>query len=159
VDAVDTSPDLGSQNVLATFEMAIRHDRRPDDTNGTRERFLSLDLFSHTFKNIFLAPFRRERGRLPPPRPPMDPPLVDEGCRSQWRRQDFVTGGESEVWIYRGSSVRSPPVSVVLSVYQRGSLLDGLAIYRGICRVIRRSSMTMKVHTYYIIFGRPPIAR
>ena len=27
-----------------------------------------------------------------------------------------------------------------------------------ICCVIRRSSMTMKAHTYYIIFGRPPIA-
>ena len=26
-----------------------------------------------------------------------------------------------------------------------------------ICRVIRRSSITMKAHTYYIIFGRPPI--
>ena len=26
-----------------------------------------------------------------------------------------------------------------------------------ICRVIRSSSMTMKAHTYYIIFGRPPI--
>ena len=26
-----------------------------------------------------------------------------------------------------------------------------------ICRVIRRSSMTTKAHTYYIIFGRPPI--
>ena len=26
-----------------------------------------------------------------------------------------------------------------------------------VCRVIRRSSMTMKAHTYYIIFGRPPI--
>jgi len=26
-----------------------------------------------------------------------------------------------------------------------------------ICRVKRRSSMTMKAHTYYIIFGRPPI--
>ena len=26
-----------------------------------------------------------------------------------------------------------------------------------ICRVLRRSSMTMKAHTYYIIFGRPPI--
>jgi len=26
-----------------------------------------------------------------------------------------------------------------------------------ICRVIRRSSMTMKAHTYYIIFGCPPI--
>ena len=28
---------------------------------------------------------------------------------------------------------------------------------RCICRVIRRSSMTTKAHTYYIIFGRPPI--
>ena len=28
---------------------------------------------------------------------------------------------------------------------------------RCICRVIRRSSMTMKAHTYYVIFGRPPI--
>ena len=26
-----------------------------------------------------------------------------------------------------------------------------------ICRVIRRSSMIMKAHAYYIIFGRPPI--
>jgi len=47
----------------------------------------------------------------------------------QWRRQDFVTGGGSEVWVYRGSRVRSPPVPVLLSVYQRGSLLDGLAMY------------------------------
>jgi len=72
-------------------------------------------------------------------------------CR---RRQDFVTRGVSEVWVCRGSRVRSPPVPVVLSVYQRGSLLDGLQC---ICRVIRRSSMTMKANTYYIIFGRPPI--
>jgi len=27
-DVVDTSPDLGGQNVLETFEMAIRHNRR-----------------------------------------------------------------------------------------------------------------------------------
>ena len=47
----------------------------------------------------------------------------------QWRRQDFVTGGRSEVWVYMGSRVRSPTVPVVLSVYQRGSLLDGLAMY------------------------------
>ena len=30
---------------------------------------------------------------------------------------------------YSGSRVRSPPVPVVLSVYQRGSFLDGLAMY------------------------------
>jgi len=40
----------------------------------------------------------------------------------------FCNGG-SEVWVYRGARVRSPPVPVVLSVYQRGSLLDGLAMY------------------------------
>jgi len=57
--------------------------------------------------------------------------------------------------VCRGSRVRSPPVPVVLSVYQRGSLLDGLAMY--LSCVIRRSSMTVKAHTYYIIFGRPPI--
>jgi len=28
-----------------------------------------------------------------------------------------------------GSRVRSPPVPVVLSLYQRGSLLDGIAMY------------------------------
>jgi len=37
--------------------------------------------------------------------------------------------GGSEVWVYRGSRLRSPLVPVVLSVYQRGSLLDGLAVY------------------------------
>ena len=78
---------------------------------------------------------------------------VQENLRYlQWRRQDFVTGG-SEVWVYRGSRVRSPPVPVVLSVYQRGSLLDGLAMYS--------SCDTKKFHdnksTHYIIFGRPPI--
>jgi len=39
------------QNVLRTFEMAIR---RAGDTNGIRERFLSLDLFLLTFKNYFI---------------------------------------------------------------------------------------------------------
>jgi len=37
--------------------------------------------------------------------------------------------GGSDVWVYRGSRVRSLPIPVVLSVYQRGSLLDGLAMY------------------------------
>ena len=73
----------------------------------------------------------------------------------QWRRQDFVTGVE-----VRYGSIRRLEYEVVLSVYQRGSLLDGLAMYLScvVHRVIRRSSMTMKAHTYYIIFGRPPIA-
>jgi len=42
----------------------------------------------------------------------------------------FCNRGGSEVWVYRGSRVRSPvPVPVVLSVYQRCCLLDGLAMY------------------------------
>ena len=62
---------------------------------------------------------------------------ADAYCRPrQWRRQDFVTGG-SEVWVYRGSRVRSPP---------EADTFTG-----------RRSPMTMKAHTYYLIFGRPPI--
>ena len=44
-DAIDTSPDLGGRNVLKTFEIAIRH-----STNGIGESFVSLDLFSPTFK-------------------------------------------------------------------------------------------------------------
>ena len=52
-DAVDTSPDLGSQNILETFEMATRHTRWT--TRTELESFLSLDLFSLTFNNIFLA--------------------------------------------------------------------------------------------------------
>jgi len=54
-DAVDTSPDLVGQNVLKTFKMAIQHNRQISRilaTNGIRESFMSLDLFSLTFKNI-----------------------------------------------------------------------------------------------------------
>ena len=56
--------------------------------------------------------------------------------------------------LYRGSRVRSPPVPVVLSVYQSGSLLDGLAMYL--------SCDTKKFHdnesTHILdIFGRPLI--
>ena len=74
---------------------------------------------------------------------------------SQWRRQDFVTRGGSEVWVYRGSRVRSPPVPVVLSVYQLGSLLDGRAMYMSCdTKKFRDNEST---HSYYIISGRPPI--
>jgi len=47
----------------------------------------------------------------------------------QWRRQDFVTGGGSEVWVYRKSRVRSLPEADTFTA----------------------------VHTYYIIYVRPPI--
>jgi len=55
-DAVDFSPDLWGQNVLKTFEMAIRHNRRT--TRTELESFLTLDLLSLTFKNIFLVLLR-----------------------------------------------------------------------------------------------------
>ena len=52
--AFDATPDSGGQSVLKTFEMAIRHNRAAD-TNGIREIFLSLDLFSLKYKNMFMA--------------------------------------------------------------------------------------------------------
>ena len=54
---------------------------------------------------------------------------VVEAVRRAVALTGFCSGGGSEVWVYRGSRVRSPPVPVVLSVYQRGPLLDGLAMY------------------------------
>ena len=74
--------------------------------------------------------------------------------RSQWRRQDFVTGGK----------VRYGSVGC-LEYEVPQSRLYCLCINVALCstalqcifRVIRRSSMAMKAHTYYIIFGRPPV--
>ena len=47
--------------------------------------------------------------------------------------------------------MRSPPEADTFTALHREF------VGFGNCRVIRRSSMTMKAHTYYIIFGRPPI--
>jgi len=80
--------------------------------------------------------------------------VVDTATLHHGAHHHFVTGG-SEVWVYRGSRVRSPPVPVVLSVYQRGSLLDGLAVYLS-CDT-KKLHDNESTHTYYIIFGRPPI--
>ena len=56
--------------------------------------------------------------------------------------------------MYRGSRVRSPPVPVVLSVYQRGSLLDGLAMYLSCdTKKFHDNESTHILHN----FGRPPI--
>jgi len=66
-DAVDFSPDLWGQNVLKTFEMAIRHNRRT--TRTELESFLTLDLLSLTFKNIFLVLLRG--GTIAPIYPPL----------------------------------------------------------------------------------------
>jgi len=67
------------QNVLKTFEMAIR---RAGDTNGIRERFLSLDLFLLTFKNYFIFwPFF-EGGGGDRPHPPSPPSATGRSLRS-----------------------------------------------------------------------------
>jgi len=59
---VDTSPDLGGQNViLKTFEIAIRHNRQ---MTRTELSFLPMDLFSLTLTNILAL--LRGGGRLPP---------------------------------------------------------------------------------------------
>jgi len=57
LDAVHASPDLGGQNVLKTFKMAIRHNRRPTDTNVIRERVFCRWIYFH-LKNVFLALLR-----------------------------------------------------------------------------------------------------
>ena len=52
-DAADASPDLWGQNVLRSFEIAFRYNRRT--TRTELERVLFIDLFSLTFEDIFLA--------------------------------------------------------------------------------------------------------
>jgi len=72
----------------------------------------------------------------------------------QWRRQDCVTGGGSEVWVYRGLEYEVPQSRLYCLCINVALCSTDLQC---ICRVTRRSSMTVKAHTYYIIFGRPPI--
>jgi len=60
-DAVDTSRDLGGQNVpppKKNFRNGYLT-KQTDDTDGITDSFLSLALFSLTFKIIFLAVLRR----------------------------------------------------------------------------------------------------
>jgi len=57
--------------------------------------------------------------------------------------------------LYRGSRVRSPPVPVVLSVCQRGSLLDGLAMYLSCdTKKFHDNESTQILHS----FPPPPLA-
>ena len=73
---------------------------------------------------------------------------------SQWRRQDFVTGGEVRYGSIGGLEHEVPQSGLYCLCVNVALCSTALQC---ICRVIRRSSMTMKAHTYYIIFGRPPI--
>ena len=69
--------------------------------------------------------------------------------QSQWRRENFVTG-EVRYGFIEGLEYEVPQSRLYC-------LCINVALCSTICRVIRRSSMTMKAHTYYIIFGRPPM--
>jgi len=78
-----------------------------------------------------------------------------ELCHVQWRRQDFVTGeGEVRYGSIGGLEYEVPQSGLYCLCINVALCSTALQC---ICRVIRRSSMTMKAHTYYIIFGRPPI--
>jgi len=72
--------------------------------------------------------------------------------------------GGSEVWVYRGSRVPGPPVPVVLSVYQRGSLLDDLAMYLSCdTKKFRDNESTQILHNFWTSthrggFSRSPLA-
>ena len=72
----------------------------------------------------------------------------------QWRRQDFVTGAEVRYGSIGGLEYEVPQSRLYCLCIN--ATLCSTAV-QCICRVIRRSSMTMKAHTYYVIFGRPPI--
>jgi len=72
-DAVDTSPDLGGQNVLKTFEMAIRHYRRTTWTE--LERVFCCWIFFTYIEVYFYGPLQGGEGAIAPIAAPMDPPL------------------------------------------------------------------------------------
>jgi len=77
-------------------------------------------------------------------------------CRRQWRRQDFVTGGGREVrYGSIGDLEYEVPQSRLYCLCINVALCS--TALQCICRVIRRSPVTTKAHTYYIIFGRSPI--
>jgi len=72
----------------------------------------------------------------------------------QWRRQDFVTGGGVRYGSIGGLEYEVPQSRLYCLCISVALCPTALQC---ICRVIRRSSMTIKARTYYIIFGRPPI--
>jgi len=72
--------------------------------------------------------------------------------RSQRRRG--VTGGEVRYGSIGGLEYEVPQSRLYCLCINVDLCSTALQC---ICRVIRRNSMTTKAHTYYIIFGRPPI--
>ena len=61
-NAVDTSPDVGDQNVLETFEMAIWHKRRTAQT----ELKFSVTGFTFTYVQKYFLALLGGRGTIAP---------------------------------------------------------------------------------------------
>jgi len=78
-DAVDTSPDLGGQNVLKTFEMAIRHYRRTTWTE--LERVFCCSIFFTYIEVYFYGPLQGG-GDRPHRRPPNGSAIALRGSGS-----------------------------------------------------------------------------
>jgi len=101
-DAVDTGPDFGSQNSLKPIKMVFdiiggRHERNKTE----RESFLSLDLFSLTFENIFSGPRTGGGGRSPPSTPWIQQFVVwrvvcDGGVRYMTVRLGLVSSSQQQ---------------------------------------------------------------
>ena len=90
-NAIDTSLDLWSRNVLKISKMAIRHNRRT--TRMELKSFMSLDLFSLTLKIFFWPSYEAIA--------PMDPPLAPRHCISCERC--FFTSTVANWWPERPS--------------------------------------------------------
>ena len=71
-DAVDTNPDLEGQNVIKSFEMAIRHNRRT--TRTELERVFCRRIYFHLRSKILFWPSYGGRDRSH--RPHMDQSLI-----------------------------------------------------------------------------------
>jgi len=96
-DAVDTNPDLEGQNVIKSFEMAIRHNRRTTRTE-LLSFFVAGFILTDVQKYFFLA-FLWGGGASAPIVPAMYPPLVTASERSSPER-DGVR--EDICWMFAG---------------------------------------------------------
>ena len=94
-DAVDTNPDLEGQNVIKSFEMAIRHNRR---TTRTELQSFFVAGFILTDVPKYFSGFLMG-GASAPIVPAMYPPLVTASERSSPER-DGVR--EDICWMFAG---------------------------------------------------------
>ena len=87
-DAVDTSPNLDSQNVIKTFEMAIRHDRRTIRTELERV-FCRWMYFYLRSKIVFWLSYRGG-GAIARVAFHLDPPLMTAAANHKMRASRLV---------------------------------------------------------------------